>query len=406
MGAPWWSRSGLEVRGGRLLLAGRDAELLAREHGTPLFVYDLERIAEQARSLLGAFERAGVPFRLRMAIKAQRDPRVLAFVRALGSVGIDACSPGEVAHALELGWAPADISYTGTNVSERDLGEILAARVHVNVDLVTQLERYGRRAPGTSVGLRVNPRAGAASGIGRAHLYSGAGRPSKFGILASQLDAALEVAAQHDLRIDTVHFHVGDGFRTDGLPAFEVAAERVAAMTRRLLDARHPVTEVNAGGGLGVPHEAGEAPLDLDAYAAVLVRHLAPLGVTIACEPGDFLTKEMGVLLAEVVTIDDRGGHVFVGLDAGYNVAPEHFIYGEPTPVVLCRAANGHPHQVVTVAGNINEGDDLWAEDQPFPDVAEGDVVAILRVGSYNQSMHMDHCLRPRAQAVAFAERL
>ena len=406
MGAPWWSRPGLEVRDGRLLIAGRDAELLAREHGTPLFVYDLERIAEQARSLLGAFERAGVPFRLRMAIKAQRDPRVLAFVRALGSVGIDACSPGEVAHALELGWAPAEISFTGTNVSERDLDAILAARVHVNVDLVTQLERYGRRAPGRSVGLRVNPRAGAASGIGRAHLYSGAGRPSKFGILGSQLGDALEVAARHDLRIDTVHFHVGDGFRTDGLPAFEVAAERVAAMTRRLLDAGHPVTEVNAGGGLGVPHEAGEAPLDLDAYAAVLVRHLAPLGVTIACEPGDFLTKGMGVLLAEVVTIDDRGGHVFVGLDAGYNVAPEHFIYGEPTPVVLCRAADGHPHQVVTVAGNINEGDDLWAEDQPFPHLAEGDVVAILRVGSYNQSMHMDHCLRPRAQAVAFAERL
>lgn len=78
---PWWSRPGLEVREGRLLLAGRDAELLAREHGTPLFVYDLERTAEQVRSLLGAFERAGAAFRLRMAIKAQRDPRMLAFVR-------------------------------------------------------------------------------------------------------------------------------------------------------------------------------------------------------------------------------------------------------------------------------------------------------------------------------------
>jgi diaminopimelate decarboxylase len=403
--AEWWTRPGLEVCEGRLFVAGRDAEALAREHGTPTFVYDLERIAEQVRSLLGAFERAGAPFRLRIAIKAQRDPQVLAFVRTLGVVGVDSCSPGEVRLALEHGWAPDEISYTGTNVSERDLDHILEAGVHVNVDLVTQLARYGRRAPGSPVGLRVNPRAGAASGVGRAHLYSGAHRPSKFGVLESQLDDALAVAAEHRLQVDTVHFHVGDGFRTDGLPAFEIAAERVAAVARRLMDAGHPVAEVNAGGGMGVPHDADEAPLDVDAYAAVLVRHLGPLGVTIACEPGDFLTKEMGVLLAEVVTVDDRDGDLFVGVDAGYNVAPEHFIYGEPTPVVLCRAADARPHGIVTISGNINEGDDLWAEDQPLPDVGEGDVVAILRVGSYNQAMHLDHCLRPPANVLAFAER-
>jgi diaminopimelate decarboxylase len=405
MSDTWWARPGLELRDGRLFVAGRDAEALAREHGTPTFVYDLERVGEQARSLLGAFERAGAPFRLRLAIKAQRDPAVLAYVRGLGTVGVDACSPGEIHHALEHGWSPAEISYTGTNVSERDLDAILASGVHVNVDLVTQLERYGRRAPGSRVGIRVNPRAGAASGPGRAHLYSGAQRPSKFGVLESQLGAVLEVAGTYDLHLDTVHFHVGDGFRTDGLAAFELATERVAAMATVLREAGHPLAEVNAGGGLGVPHDAEGDPLDVDAYAAVLVRHLGPLGVTIACEPGDFLTKEMGVLLAEVVTVDDRDGHVIVGLDAGYNIAPEHFIYGEPTPVVLCRAADADPHQIVTVAGNINEGDDLWAEDQPLPAVTEGDVVAILRVGSYNQAMHLDHCLRPRAGVIAFAER-
>ena len=104
MGAPWWNRPGLEAREGRLLVAGRDAEAVAREHGTPVFAYDLPRIEEQARGLIEAFERAGVPFRLRLALKAQRDPEVLAFVRGLGFVGIDACSPGEVRHALEHGW--------------------------------------------------------------------------------------------------------------------------------------------------------------------------------------------------------------------------------------------------------------------------------------------------------------
>jgi diaminopimelate decarboxylase len=407
---PWWERPGLQVRDGRLLVAGRDAEELARRHGTPSFVYDLVRIEEQARSLIDAFERAGVPFRLRLALKAQRDPQVLAFVRRLGSVGIDACSPGEVLHALEHGWAPEELSFTGTNVSERDLDVLLPLAVHLNVDLVSQLARVGRRAPGTSVGIRVNPRAGASwSGSSSAStgesVYAGA-KPTKFGILEEQLDEAIQVARMHGLVIDTVHAHVGDGFLTDALPQLEVAIERLAGFVVRVREAGFPVAEVNAGGGLGVPQREEDAPLDPDAYAAVLARHLGPLGVTIACEPGDFLAKEMGVLLAEVVTVDDRDGSNFVGLDAGYNVAPERFIYGSPLVAVLARAADAPPVAHVTLAGNINEGDDLWAEDLPFPEAREGDIVVLLAVGTYNQSMHLDHCLRSSASVVAFGDRM
>ena len=114
---------------------------LAHEHGTPLFVYDLQRIGEQARALRDAFARRNAPFTLRLAMKAQRDPAVLAYVRALGFVGIDACSPGEVRHALANNWQPDEISFTGTNVSDRDLDVLLGRGVHVNVDLLAQLER-------------------------------------------------------------------------------------------------------------------------------------------------------------------------------------------------------------------------------------------------------------------------
>ncbi len=404
-GVPWWSRPGLEVRDGRLAVAGRDAEALAREHGTPLFVYDLPRIREQARALEGAFEEAGLPFRLRLAVKAQRDPAVLRFVRGLGSVGLDVCSPGELRLGLEHGFRPEEISYTGTNVSDRDLDEILPYPVRLNLDLVTQLERVGRRAPGRAVGIRVNPRRGAASGPGRRHLYSGADRPSKFGVLEEQLDDALAVARGHRLRVETVHFHVGDGFLDDGLPAFEEAVRVVARMCRRLLDAGCQVSEVNAGGGLGVPQGPGERPLDVGAYARILGQHLGGFGAVLAAEPGDFLCKEAGVLLAEVVTVEERGGVRFVGLDAGYNVAPERFIYGAPVPVVLARAADAPPVGPATVTGNINEGDDLWAEDLPLPEVREGDVLAFLGVGSYNQSMYLAHCLRPPAGVVAFPDR-
>jgi diaminopimelate decarboxylase len=405
----WWERPRLEVRDGRLHIAGRDVESVAREHGTPVFVYDLVRIEEQARGLVDAFERAGVPFRVRLALKAQRDPDVLAFVRSLRFVGVDACSPGEVRHALAHGWTADEISYTGTNVSERDIDVLLETGVHVNLDLLSQLDRWGRRAPGSSVGIRVNPRAGATwSGapyaVEGASLYAGT-KPTKFGILDEQVDDALAIASKHDLRVDTVHFHVGDGFLTDGLGAFEAAVERVATTTRRLNDAGHQIVEVNAGGGLGVPQRPEDEPLDADAYAKVLARHLGPLGVTVSCEPGDYLCKESGVLLAEVVTIDERGGVTFAGLDAGFVVAPERFIYDALVPVVLCRAADADPTRTYTIAGNINEGDDLWGEEVPLPELREGDILAMLNVGTYNASMRLEHCLRPPAGTVAFADR-
>jgi diaminopimelate decarboxylase len=406
----WWERPGLEVRDRRLYVAGRDAEAVAREHGTPVFAYDLVRIEEQARCLLDAFDRVGVPFRLRLALKAQRDPDVLAFIRALGFVGVDACSPGEVRHAIEHGWTADEISYTGTNVSERDMDVLLETDAHVNLDLLSQLDRWGRRAPGSSVGIRVNPRAGATwSGAPYAaegaSLYAGA-KPTKFGILDEQIDDALALANKHDLRVDTVHFHVGDGFLTDGLGAFETAVDRVAATTRRLGDAGHEIVEVNVGGGLGVPQRPEDEPLDADAFATVLARHLGPLGVTVSCEPGDYLCKESGVLLAEVVSIDERGGVPFAGLDAGYVVAPERFIYDALVPIVLTRAIDADSSRAYTIAGNVNEGDDLWGEGVSLPELREGDVLAMLNVGTYNASMRLEHCLRPPAGTSAFGDRL
>ena len=407
--AAWWERPGGERRDGRLLLAGRDADAIVREHGTPVFVYDLQRIGEQAHALEEAFAQLGQPFRLRLAMKAQRDPSVMRYLRGLGSVGIDACSPGEVRHALAHGWRVDEISYTGTNVSERDLDALLGTGVQLNLDLLSQLRRYGRRAPGTTVGMRVNPRVGATrsgeAGV-EAHesLYAGV-KPTKFGIYDHQLDEALEIVREHGLRIDTIHVHTGDGFLTEDLPRFGAALQRVAAMARYVAGAGHELVEVNAGGGLGVPQLEGDEPLDPEAYAKTLIEHLGALDVTITAEPGDYLVKEMGALLAEVVSIDHRDGTWFAGVDAGYNVAPERFIYGSGFPVVAAVDDATRERRRYTVAGNINEGPDHWGEDVELPELAEGDVIAVLNVGSYNQSMYSEHCLRPPATVVAFEDR-
>ena len=394
----FWLRDGLEIADGRLVIAGRDAERLARTHGTPLYVYDLDRIADKLRALRETLDAAEMEAVVRFAVKANHHPDVLEVIRDLGA-GIDASSPGEVELALGEGFAPGAISFTGTNLTDRDMQAVIDRDVHMNVDLLSQLRRYGRLAPGTAVGLRVNPRAGGAySGSGET-LYSGE-RPTKFGLYEEQLDEALAIAEEYDLAIDVVHMHVGDGFLDDGLDGFEEAVEVAAEIAQNLVDAGCPIREVNTGGGLGLPQAAGEQPLDLEAYAAILARHLDRLGVTISCEPGDYLVKDSAVLLCEAVTVEDRLGVTFVGLNAGWNVMPDKFVYGVSPDIVLARAVDAPVAAAVTVAGHINEGDDLFAEEHPMPEIHEGDIVAMMDVGGYHQSMSSTHCLRPRAPAL------
>jgi len=400
---PWWVRPGLDIEDGRLRVVGHDAEALARDHGTPLLVYDRARFAENARALQGALARTGLPFLVRFALKANPLPEVLEVFRGLGapgtpeSVGIDACSPGEVERAVACGWRPDEISFTGTNVSERDLDVLLGHRVHVNLDAISQIERYGRRAPRTAIGLRIDP--GVGTGY-NAHLEYTGDRPTKFGIALDRLYDAIAAAARHDLAIDTVHFHAGSGWLADGLPGFERALPAAVEAVGRLRAAGHAITEVNVGGGLGAPAREDERAVDLDAYAAVLARHLGPLRLMVTCEPGDQLSKDAAILLGEVVTVERRRGVTFVGLDLGWNVNCQYFIYRFAQELVVCRAAAAPRTEIVTVAGHINEAGDVFAEDYPMPSVAEGDIVATLNAGSYLQAMSSTHCLRPMAEAV------
>jgi diaminopimelate decarboxylase len=412
----WWRRPGLDVRGGRLTIAGRDAEALAREHGVPLFVYDLTHMEENVRTLQAAMARTGLPWKVRWALKAQRQPEVLARLRSIGEpgspafVGLDVCSPGEVEHGLTHGWPAAEISYTGTNVSDRDLDVLLEQGVHVNLDLLSQIERYGRRDRGGTIGLRINPRVSAARPESGISYYSGE-KPTKFGIYPERLDEAIALARSQELTIDTVHFHVSHHLLDDDLPAFDRAVGAAAAMVRRAMDAGCPIREVNAGGGLAAVMRQGQRPLDLDAYAGILADHLGPLGVTIACEPGEMFSKNAGVALAEVVTLEDRsaagdGSAVFAGLTIGWNLVSLRFVYKEHVETVLCRAAAAPRTARYTVTSHINEGPDIFAEDYALPTLREGDVVALLGVGCYCQANWHEHCLRPFPEVVWFEDRL
>ena len=387
---PWWTRDGLESRGGRLFFAGHDTVALAREHGTPLYLYDPARVVANVGRLQAALGRAGVRHRVYYALKANRHPALLSRLRALGSVGLDVCSPDEVSLALASGWKAGEISYTGTNLSSRDLDRILEAPLVLNLDSLSAIRRVGARAPGRRIGLRVNPEIG--TGYSEKLTYAG-DKPTKFGIYADRFEEALAEAGRHRLEVNGLHFHMGSGWLQGGLPTFLEALRRTAELARLVPGIEY----VNVGGGLGVPLQETDRPVDLDAYALGLVQHLGALGVDVSLEPGDFLVKDGALLLVEVVTVEDKAGVRFVGVDCGFNAYCLPSVYHYHQEVVLCRAADAPPAFRGTVAGHINEAGDLFAEGCPLPEVREGDILAFLHAGGYAASMASYHCARPPA---------
>ncbi len=388
---PWWRRTGLDVVEGRLRFAGHDAEAIAREHGTPLYVYDPDRLAVNVGRLQAAFDRAQLRHRIHYALKANRLPAFLARLRSLGTVGIDACSPQEVTLALGAGWKPEDISFTGTNLSERDLNVILAQPVILNLDSLSAIRRVGRRAPGRAIGLRVNPQVG--TGYSAQLTYAGE-KPTKFGIYADRFDEALSLARDCGLEVQGLHFHIGSGWLRAGLDTFLEAVMRGAELARRVPGLRY----FNIGGGLGIPLQASDQGVDLDAYAQGIALYLGPLRIAIFAEPGDFLVKDAAILLTEVVTVEDKGGTRFVGVDCGSNAFNLPAVYHFHQEIVLCRAADAPPAMSCTVAGHINEAGDVFAENCRLANVREGDVLAFLGAGGYGASMASYHCARPPAR--------
>lgn len=388
----WWAREDLGYRDGRLHLAGRDLDALGAAAEGPLHVLSEARVAANLDRLRAALAGVGAPSRVYYAMKANRFEPLLRGLARAGCCGVDICSPAELDLALACGFAPADVSFTGTAVSNRDLGRLLAQPdLVINCDSVGQIRRVGERAPGRAIGIRVNPERG--TGYAGADKLTYAGEaPTKFGIYREQWPQALATARAHGLSITSLHFHVGCGYLTRELDAWDAAVGAGLAF----LDGLPDVRTVNVGGGLGLPHRASDTPLDLARWAAILRRRFAGRGVTVAVEPGDYLVKDAGVLLLGVVDVERKRDVTFVSVDGGFNLAPEPAYYDLPCEPVACapRGFDLATWKPVTVAGNINEALDVWAADHPMPELREGDRIALLNAGGYGAAMSSNHCMR------------
>jgi diaminopimelate decarboxylase len=205
---------------------------------------------------------------------------------------------------------------------------------------------------------------------------------------------AARFAADLGLEIDELHVHVGWGLQETARDALGSVYGRLAELARALPS----VQVINTGGGLCWRQQSEERPLTPVMWSALLKTHLASLGKTIACEPGTYVLASAGLLLAEVNTVESRGGVTWVGLDAGQNVNGYAAYYGIPHQIIHVGRPLDPADRRYNVAGNINEGIDVFARDIALPEIREGDLLALFPAGAYGSSMASEHCLRPLAR--------
>jgi len=389
---PWWQREDLGYQNGKLYFAGHEVNGLAKMHGTPTFFYSAQRMSDNVQRLHTALQRAGLEdrYRILFAMKANRFAPLLTYLKSTGLVGIDACSPNEVEHAISCGFRPEEVSFTNTSLSRNDYDRLNRfTGLSMQCDSLTCIQKWGEMGRDRNIGLRINP----AIGVGRADndklQYAGA-ETSKFGIYREQFHEAIALARRYDLKITKIHFHTGCGYLTPQLDQWERIIQACMWFVEQVADT---VEVVNVGGGLGVPHTAHDDALDLDKWVAVLARNFKDSKVRIEVEPGDYLVKDSGILLLTVNTVEFKRDKIFVGVNAGFNIALEPAVYGLPFQPVPASERSGEL-QKVTIAGHINEALDIFYRDIELPPLQEDDVLVFINAGAYSTSMASNHCMR------------
>src|SRR5262245_21530001 len=262
---------------------------LAREHGTPLFVYDAATIRARCAELRTRLDV------VRYAQKASSNLAILELVRRAGCE-VDAVSAGEVERALAAGFAPEEIVFTSDLLDRAALECLARRRVRVNAGSIDMLDQLAVLESTHEVTLRVNPGFGA----GHARGVTTGVSHSKHGIWHGELEAALARARDLGLEVTGLHVHAGSGSGLDDLLAVARAMRELAPRVGRSL------ATLSAGGGLPIPYRPGEARLDLDRLSGAwhAVQRELELALdrplTLEIEPGRYLVAESGVLLTEV----------------------------------------------------------------------------------------------------------
>lgn len=356
---------------------------LAKQFDSPLYVYHAEKIKEQYEKLTSGF--SSVDARFFFACKALTNINILKYIHSLGC-GIDCSSINEVKLALHAGVPSPMILYTSNGISFEEIAEAVQAGVHVNIDSLSNLEKFGKKY-GTNypVGVRLRPNilAGGNLKISTGH------EKSKFGIPIDQLDQLKEVVAMYNIRIDTLHIHTGSDIKDADV--FVHGIKVLSELVPHFPDLAH----IDLGGGFKVPYEPEDEETDIAHIAARLKKyldtHLFANGkkYQLWFEPGKYLVSECGYLVANVNVIKDNGAQIFAGVNTGLNHLIRPMMYDAYHHII--NVSNPHAEEkVYTVTGYICETD-TFATDRLLHEVREGDFLVFYNAGAYGFEMSSNY---------------
>ena len=385
-----------------LVCDGVRMDALARAHSTPLYVYSAKQILYRAGLFGDAF--AGQKHTVCYSVKANSALGILKLLADAGA-GFDIVSGGELERVRTVSKAAARrvvFSGVGKKAEEMDAAlkaGILIFNVESEQEVALLAERAAKLKKKARFALRVNPDV-----FAETHPYISTGlREHKFGVDISVARRVYREAAKHKwLDAAGVSVHIGSQIRS--VEPFGAALDRVAALVCDLKKDGHNIRYVDAGGGLGIDYGAGanehyDAAAKVNAYAAVLEKAVAGLGVHLLLEPGRFIVAQAGALLARVLYVKKNGAKTFVITDAGMNDLIRPSLYQAHHEIVPVKQSTGKL-KAVDVVGPVCESGDFFARDREMAALVPGDLVAILDAGAYGMSLSSNYNTRPRAAEV------
>ncbi len=357
--------------------------LALERHGTPLYVYDADCIRETFARFRAAFTYPGTSFHY--AIVCNKNQHIVRLLADAGA-GIHANTPGDAFAALKIGVPPSRIVYSGTNLNTADMRFLTERGIAVNVDSLDQLRQFARLGAAREVGLRL--------------LIDPVERPNRIGVAREELEAALQIASRKELLITGLHMYAGTNTRRKS--RFTECLAALVSASEALPDLRW----LNLGGGFGIDYEdAGHelALVQLGGDVSVQMTELSKSRVRsigMVVEPGRYLVGRSGSLYVTVVSVKERGGRRYVGVDStvGNLVVPSVYHMRHR---IECVSACAAPLEVPTdVCGNTTHSRDFLGRDLRLPPLAPGDVLRVADVGAYGYAMSSHFLNRPRPAEV------
>ncbi|MCO6497702.1 MAG: diaminopimelate decarboxylase [Chitinophagaceae bacterium] len=352
---------------------------IAHKYGTPVYIYDTEKISSQYHSLTNEFSDQSVRFFY--ACKALTNISILKHIHALGA-SFDCSSINEVKLARYAGIPAEKILYTSNSIAFSEIEEAQKEGVHINIDSLSNLEKFGKKFGNSyPVGIRLRPNIMAGGNI---NISTGHAK-SKFGIPIEKIDEVIDLVEQYNLNIAVLHVHTGSEISDVGLYMKGVHV---------LLDLAQKFPTVHTldlGGGFKVPYEEGDTRTDIHLLAEEirnafdLAKQNTGREYKIWFEPGKYMVSECGYFVVSVTVLKETAATTFAGVDSGFNHLIRPMFYGSYHHIENL-SNPGDEKKKYSVVGNICETD-TFAWEREIAEIREGDLLVFRNAGAYGMEM-------------------